>query len=103
MKKNPYAKFTFVEALALKPLIERGASAAAIAKSLEKSRIKGVKGDADSCPLANALTRAYPDQPVTVCGTYIKIDGLTVDIEDTPFSVFVNAFDNGRYPSLKRK
>ena len=76
----------------LAPLYALGNTPLKIAKSL---KTKGVKGthDPDSCPLANVLSKVYPKQEVRVDNETIIIDGVTINVTDTVFAAFVDAFD----------
>ena len=89
----------------LAPLYALGNTPLKIAKSLKAQGVKG-KHDHDSCPLANVLRKVYPKQEVKVDNETIIIDGVTINITDTVFAAFVDAFDavdGNEQPSAQEK
>lgn len=85
-----------------------GSSADAIAKKLKKLKIKGEIGSQDSCPISIYLIKVgFTDPIVDHNQVECELSGNGYDFTfaiDTPkaIGVFINRFDAGKYPELKR-
>lgn len=77
-----------------------------VARVLGNRRIKGKKGDALHCPIANYLREEFGDDcsPSVGSSIIVTIDGVRVEA-DLPRSCndFIQHFDNGDIPKLEEE
>ena len=80
-------------------LAELGKTPNAIAASLKKRRIKGVKEDVNGCPLALYLKRKFKNRNVAVNWreAYVGATQLPLTKNQT---AFIALFDQGKFPGL---
>lgn len=78
---------------------ELGASSKSVAAKLKRLGIKGERGSADSCPVANFLKKRFVDDEIEVDGARVQVNGVSIEAPRF-IADFVDRFDSGNYPEV---